>query len=106
MEKRIINAFLGRDDITRIFTLRPHLTKFQRVLGPMGEVAGKLVRLDLPCIDAECLVPESRDAILSREAEDALWQEFFTAVPARRREFEPSSKRRKRRPVSLPDDMG
>ncbi len=52
MEQRIIDAFLGRDDITRIFTLRRHLTKFQRVLGPMGEVAGKLVRLDLPCIDA------------------------------------------------------
>lgn len=53
MEQRIIDAFLGRDDITRIFTLRRHLTKFQRVLGPMGEVAGKLVRLDLPGIDAD-----------------------------------------------------
>lgn len=53
MEQRIIDAFLGREDITRIFTLRRHLTKFQRVLGPMGEVAGKLVRLDLPCIDAD-----------------------------------------------------
>ncbi|WP_439595139.1 magnesium and cobalt transport protein CorA [Falsiroseomonas sp.] len=52
MERRIIDAFLGRDEITRIFTLRRHLTKFQRVLGPMAEVAGKLVRLDLPCIDA------------------------------------------------------
>ena len=33
---------------------------------------------------------------LSREEEDALWQQVFTAQPARRREFEPSSKRRKR----------
>ena len=53
MEQRIIDAFLGRDDITRIFTLRRQLTKFQRVLGPMGEVASKLVRLDRPCIDAD-----------------------------------------------------
>lgn len=53
MEQRIIDAFLGRDEISRIFTLRRHLAKFQRVLGPMAEVAGKLVRLDLPCIDAD-----------------------------------------------------
>jgi magnesium transporter len=52
MEQRIIDAFLGRDEISRIFTLRRHLARFQRVLGPMAEVAGKLVRLDLPCIDA------------------------------------------------------
>ncbi len=43
----------GPDEITRIFTLRRQLAKFQRVLGPMAEVAGKLVRLDLPCIDPE-----------------------------------------------------
>jgi magnesium transporter len=53
MEQRSLDAFLERDDITRIFTLRRQLTRFQRVLGPMSEVAGKLVRLDLPCIDAE-----------------------------------------------------
>jgi hypothetical protein len=27
-------------------------------------------------------VPECRDAILTRESEDALWQSFFTAAPA------------------------
>jgi magnesium transporter len=53
MEQRTLDAFLGRDDITRIFTLRRHVTKFQRVLGPMAEVSGKLVRLDLPCIDVD-----------------------------------------------------
>jgi magnesium transporter len=53
MEQRSLDAFLGRDDITRIFTLRRHLARFQRVLAPMGDVAGKLVRLDLPCIDPE-----------------------------------------------------
>jgi magnesium transporter len=53
MEQRSLDAFLGREDITRIFTLRRQLTRFQRVLTPMGDVAGKLVRLDLPCIDPE-----------------------------------------------------
>ena len=53
MEQKTLDAFLGRDEITRIFTLRRQLTKFQRVLGPMAEVASKLVRLDLPCVDPE-----------------------------------------------------
>jgi magnesium transporter len=53
MEQQTLDAFLSRDDVTRIFTLRRQLTKFQRVLGPMAEVAGKLVRLDLPCIDPD-----------------------------------------------------
>jgi magnesium transporter len=53
MEQRTLDTFLDRDEITRIFTLRRQLTRFQRVLGPMAEVAGKLVRLDMPCIDPD-----------------------------------------------------
>jgi magnesium transporter len=53
MEHRAIDHFLGRNEINRIFTLRRELIRFQRVLGPMGEVASKLARQDLPCIDAE-----------------------------------------------------
>jgi magnesium transporter len=53
MEQRTLDAFLGRHEILRIFTLRRELFRFQRILGPMSEVAGKLVRLDLPCIDAD-----------------------------------------------------
>ncbi|MFT3996665.1 MAG: magnesium/cobalt transporter CorA [Asticcacaulis sp.] len=53
MERRTIDTFLGRGEITRIFTLRRELIRFQRVLAPMAEMAHKLVRLDLPCIDAE-----------------------------------------------------
>jgi hypothetical protein len=34
---------------------------------------------------SRCSVPESRDAILTREGEDALQQMFLTAVPERRR---------------------
>jgi magnesium transporter len=53
MEQRAIDNFLGRHEISRIFTLRRELIRFQRVLGPMGEVASKLARQDLPCIDGD-----------------------------------------------------
>jgi magnesium transporter len=53
MEHRTIDNFLGRNEINRIFTLRRELIRFQRVLGPMGEVASKFARQDLPCIDTE-----------------------------------------------------
>ena len=53
MEQATLDKFLGRDEVTRIFRLRRELIRFGRVLVPMGEVAGKLVRLDLPCIDPD-----------------------------------------------------
>ena len=53
MEQATLDKFLGRDEVTRIFRLRRELIRFGRVLVPMGEVAGKLVRLDLPCVDPE-----------------------------------------------------
>lgn len=53
MEQRSIDTFLGRDEVARIFHLRRELIRFGRVLTPMGEVPGKFVRLDLPCVDAE-----------------------------------------------------
>jgi magnesium transporter len=53
MEQAALDKFLGRDEVTRIFRLRRDLIKFGRVLGPMGEVAAKMTRLDLPCIDPE-----------------------------------------------------
>jgi hypothetical protein len=52
--------------------------------------------------DDDCVVPECRGALICRDEEDALWRQVFTARPARRREFEPSSKRRKRRPAPWP----
>ncbi len=52
--------------------------------------------------DTRCLVPGSRDATLTREAEEALWQAASTAAPEQRRKFEPSSKRRKRRLAPWP----
>jgi hypothetical protein len=37
---------------------------------------------------------------MSRQGEDALWQQVFMAQSARRRVFEPSSKRRKKAPAA------
>ncbi len=53
MERRIIDSFLGRDEITRIFALRRELIRFQRILGPMDEVATKFVKMHLPCVDSD-----------------------------------------------------
>src|SRR5271168_5292433 len=63
-----------------------------------------LYKLSICQSSARCVVPDSDGASLSliRQGEDALWQAFFTAAPARRRVFEPSSKRRKRAPAPLP----
>ncbi len=53
MERRALDEFLTRAEVTRLFTLRHQLIKFQRVLGPTMEMVRKLVNLDLPCIDHE-----------------------------------------------------
>jgi hypothetical protein len=53
-----------------------------------------------------CLVPKSRDATLTREGEEALWQAVFMVQPEQRREFEPSSKRRKKTTGALAQRYG
>ncbi len=53
MEQHTLDAFLGRTEIARIFTLRRQLTRFGHILIPMEEVARKLAQTNLPCIDAE-----------------------------------------------------
>ncbi|TPG52029.1 magnesium and cobalt transport protein CorA [Sphingomonas glacialis] len=53
METRILDTFLDRQQIARIFALRRELIRFQRILVPMEEAARKLARTDLPCIDPE-----------------------------------------------------
>jgi magnesium transporter len=53
MERRAIDSFLTRRDINQLFELKRELTRFQRVLVPMSEVAAKFVRSEVPCIDAE-----------------------------------------------------
>jgi magnesium transporter len=53
MEQQMIDHFLGREEITRIFNLRRQLIRFQHILLPMQEVATKFVKVELPCIDPE-----------------------------------------------------
>ncbi len=53
MEQRMLDAFLERDQITRIFRLRQEVILFQRVIGPMSEMCGKLVHLELPVWNQE-----------------------------------------------------
>lgn len=62
MEQRALDAFLARAEISRIFNLRRELMRFQRVLGPMGEVANKLTHHDMPCIDRD-VIPYFRDVL-------------------------------------------
>jgi magnesium transporter len=52
IEQAALDAAPGRAELLRLFALRRTLTRFQRVLGPMGEVAAKFERLDMPCIDS------------------------------------------------------
>ena len=62
LEQRATGSFLSRDDVSRLFTLRRELIRFKRVLGPMSEVCGKLVRLKLPNIDTDAR-PYFRDVL-------------------------------------------
>jgi magnesium transporter len=52
IEHMTLDAAPDRAQLLRLFALRRTLTRFQRILGPMGEVAAKFERLDMPCIDA------------------------------------------------------
>ncbi len=51
IETSVVDAFLSRDEVSRLFALRRDVIRFQRHLGPMTEVCSRLVRLDLPIID-------------------------------------------------------
>jgi magnesium transporter len=53
MEGQAANDFLKREQVNHIFALRRELSRMQRILTPMGEVALKLARQELPCIDGE-----------------------------------------------------
>lgn len=53
MEQQALETFLSRAEIRSLFRLRRELLRFERILGPMEEVASRLERLDFPCIDQE-----------------------------------------------------
>ena len=60
IERRCLDAFLSREDVTHLFNLRQELTRFRRVLGPMEEVCAKLEHLHLPFM-APAVRPYYRD---------------------------------------------
>jgi magnesium transporter len=62
MEQRALDQFLSREEIRRLFNLRRELSRFQRLLGPMQEVVGRLEHHDLPCIDPSAR-PYFRDVL-------------------------------------------
>lgn len=45
-----MRSFLKSEQIRCVFRMRGQITRFQRVLGPLAEVVGKLGHLDLPCV--------------------------------------------------------
>jgi magnesium transporter len=53
MEQHLQDAFLDRQQITRLFRLRREAIHFQHVLTRMSDVCGKIINLDVPCIGAE-----------------------------------------------------
>jgi magnesium transporter len=53
MEQRLLDAFLGRDDVTRLFRLRREAIHLQHMLTRMSDVCGKLTNLEVPCIGVE-----------------------------------------------------
>ena len=51
VERRALDAFLGREDVTHLFNLRQELMRFKRMLGPMEEVCARLEHLHMPFMD-------------------------------------------------------
>jgi magnesium transporter len=52
MEIQAADNFLDRRQVNHIFALRRELSRLKRILEPMGDVAVKLGRHELPCIDS------------------------------------------------------
>lgn len=52
VEQHLEEAFLDRNEITRLLRLRREVIRFQHVLTRMSDVSGKLANLDLPGIGA------------------------------------------------------
>lgn len=62
IEQRTLIVSLTRTETSRIFKLRREIRRFHRTIGPMGEVASKLVNLQMPCIDDDAR-PYFRDVL-------------------------------------------
>lgn len=82
MEAAASESFLGRADIRRIFAIRREIVRFQRMLGVMSDVAGRMANHAMPCID-ENMLPYFRDVLDHvRRAEYRVTglREFLTSV--------------------------
>lgn len=53
MEQRLLDAFLDRNEITRLFQLRREVIRFLHVLSGMTDLCGKIANLNIPCIGAD-----------------------------------------------------
>ena len=53
LEQHLLDSFLDRDGITRLFRLRREAIHLQHVLTRMADVCGKLANLEVPCIGAD-----------------------------------------------------
>ncbi len=62
MEDRSFDNFLGRAETARVFSLRRDLFRLTRILGPMEDLAGRFVNIDLPQIDHD-IDPYFRDLV-------------------------------------------
>ena len=60
MEQQLLEAFLDRQEIARLFRLRREAIHLQHVLTKMSDVCGKLINLNVPCIGTE-VKPYFRD---------------------------------------------
>jgi magnesium transporter len=60
VERRALDAFLSREDVTHLFNLRQELMRFRRMLGPMEEVCARLEHVHLPFM-SEHIRPYFRD---------------------------------------------
>jgi magnesium transporter len=62
MEDRSLDHFLDRTETARLFSLRRDLFRLIRILGPMEDLAGRFVNIDLPQIDHD-IDPYFRDLV-------------------------------------------
>lgn len=61
-EQHAMNASLEQEETANLFAQRREVIRFQRIMGPMVEVANKLANLDMPCIDPDAK-PYFRDVL-------------------------------------------
>jgi magnesium transporter len=82
MELRAADSFLEREQVNHIFTLRRELSRLKRILEPMEEVAQKLARQHLPCIDDEARVyfRDVQDHVLRVESRVSGLRDALSAV--------------------------